>query len=255
MLLTGLILKMEPRKYKGHTANLIIKGSERWKADTARKGNFDALWWYLPHGLEGRKGHAGVKGACAANEYTEELINRREYLLDTIGSIQTYFIKLFTFESNQCRLGYDTSPACNSFQLGEMMRFFVRKGTLSLQNTIFPTEQPVAWEGDLENLISTLRQIPSYQIDKNHMHCGARNRFLIALNTMQPFPQVGVCWQCWQSNAYQESWLESPTGGKWAINLWKPSPVIEPQGCTFHRKAKAMFTAEKRDWTATEATR
>ena len=182
---------------------------------------------------------------------TDELMCRREYLLETISSIQTYFIKLYTFQPNQCKLGYDTSPACNSFQLGEAIRFFVRKGTLSLQNTIYPTEQPTLWQGDIEELIASLRQCPSYQIDSNHMHCGPRNRLIIALDAIKPFPNVGVCFQCWLKDAHGESWLESPSGGKWAINLWKPGPVVEPQGCGFHRKAKAMFTAEERDWTAT----
>ena len=57
----------------------------------------------------------------------EELLCRREYLLETIGSVQNYFVNLYTFQPNQCRLGYDTSPACNSFQLGEMIRFFARR--------------------------------------------------------------------------------------------------------------------------------
>ena len=185
-----------------------------------------------------------------ADIQTEELICRREYLLESVSSIQTYFIKLYTFQPNQCRLGYDTSPACNSFQLGEAIRFFVRKGTLNLQNTIYPTEQPVPWQGDIEELVTSLRQCPSYQIDSNHMHCGPRNRLIIALDAIKPFPNVGVCFQCWLKDAHSESWLESPSGGKWAINLWKPGPVVEPQGCGFHRKAKAMFTAEERDWTA-----
>ena len=255
ILLTAMLLKVEPRKFRGHTANLIIKGSDNWKAETKIDGDKSALWWNLPGNLEGRDGIMQRYSSAFANGGAEELISRREYLLDTIGSMQTHFVKLFAFQPNQCRLGYDTSPACNSFQLGEMVRFFARKGTLSLQNSIFPTEQPVAWEGDIENLISTLREIPSYQIDSNHMHCGARNRLLTALATVPSFPQMGVCWSCWQTNRHQESWLESPSGGKWAINQWKPIQAIEPQGCASHRKTKAMYTAEKRDWTATEASR
>ena len=196
-----------------------------------------------------------LQATSIAKSHAEELMSRRDYLLDTIASVQNYFIKLFAFQPNQCRLGYDTSPACNSFQLGEMVRFFARKGTLSLQNTIFPAEQPMPWEGDVDTLISSLRQISSYQIDSNHMHCGPKIRLLIALNALQPFPQIGVCWQCWQKNSREESWLENPCGGKWAINMWKQHPAIEPQGCNFHSRTKAMYTAEDRDWTVTEATR
>ena len=53
LLLAALLLKIEPRKFRGHTANLISKGSEKWKTDRARKGNVDALWWNLPCNLEG----------------------------------------------------------------------------------------------------------------------------------------------------------------------------------------------------------
>ena len=53
LLLAALLLKFEPRKFKGHTANLIIRGSERWKTDKARKGDVDTLWWNLPYNLEG----------------------------------------------------------------------------------------------------------------------------------------------------------------------------------------------------------
>ena len=255
ILLIAMLLKVEPKKFKGHTANLIIKGSDNWKAETEINGDRSALWWNLPGNLEGRDRTLQWYSSAFANSFAEELMSRREHVLDTIGSIQNYFIKLFAFQPNQCRLGYDTSPACNSFQFGEMVRFFARKGTLSLQNSIFPTEQPVAWEGDIETLVSMLREIPSYQIDSNHMHCGARNRLLIALNTVQSFPQIGVCWSCWQTNRHQESWVEGPSGGKWAINQWKPTRAMEPQGCAFHRKTKAMYTAEKREWTATEAPR
>lgn len=55
LLLAGLLLKIEPGKFKGHTANLIIRGSVRWKTDAAKKDNLDALWWNLPYHLEGRQ--------------------------------------------------------------------------------------------------------------------------------------------------------------------------------------------------------
>ncbi|KAL8786257.1 MAG: hypothetical protein Q9195_008281 [Heterodermia aff. obscurata] len=54
ILLIAIILKIEPRKFKGHTANLIIKGSERWKVDTETTGDKGALWWNLPGNFEGR---------------------------------------------------------------------------------------------------------------------------------------------------------------------------------------------------------
>ena len=54
ILLIATLLKIEPKKFKGHTANLIIKGSENWKNKTEKKWDRGALWWNLPGNLEGR---------------------------------------------------------------------------------------------------------------------------------------------------------------------------------------------------------
>lgn len=54
ILLIAILLKIEPKKFKGHTANLIIKGSENWKNETEKKWDRGALWWNLPGNLEGR---------------------------------------------------------------------------------------------------------------------------------------------------------------------------------------------------------
>lgn len=56
ILLIAILLKIEPKKFKGHTAKLVIKGSECWKIKTETKGDRDALWWNLPGNLEGRMG-------------------------------------------------------------------------------------------------------------------------------------------------------------------------------------------------------
>ena len=55
ILLIAMLLKVEPKKFKGHTANLIVKGSENWKAETEINGDRSALWWNLPGNLEGRE--------------------------------------------------------------------------------------------------------------------------------------------------------------------------------------------------------
>ena len=55
LLLAGILLKLEPKKFKAHTANLVIRGSERWKTEPSVKVDMGALWWNLPYGLEGLK--------------------------------------------------------------------------------------------------------------------------------------------------------------------------------------------------------
>ena len=100
------------------------------------------------------------------------MIQRREYILDTLQSIQTHFIKLYTLGERQCKLGYGSSIQCDSFQLGEMMRFFHRVDTFPLRGSIFNPDGTTQYQGDIERLIDALRQCPEYQIDANHKHCG-----------------------------------------------------------------------------------
>ncbi|KFY05948.1 hypothetical protein V492_08222 [Pseudogymnoascus sp. VKM F-4246] len=68
---------------------------------------------------------------------------------------------------------YDSSAACDSFQLGEMVKFFVNKGFFAFTSPLLVNDEdyPEPYEGDIENLITALRQCPSYQYDKNHAHC------------------------------------------------------------------------------------
>lgn len=67
LLLIGLLLKTETQKFKQHSANLIIHGSERWNTDTACRRNIDALWWKLPNNLEGIHGHSSGRAAHVTN--------------------------------------------------------------------------------------------------------------------------------------------------------------------------------------------
>src|SRR5215469_6497984 len=109
-LLIGILLDHSPWVSLA-SKRLIIGGSTRWKADGVDDTD-TALWWDLPRDVE------------------EELICRRSYLLETLESLQSHFLKLYSSTDRQCKLGYDTSPQCDSFQLGEMLRFFQRINTL-----------------------------------------------------------------------------------------------------------------------------
>ncbi|MCJ1304805.1 hypothetical protein MMC08_007618, partial [Hypocenomyce scalaris] len=101
-VLTGMLLNVETWVTQ-YSSRLIIEGSRRWiQRDNPEDDEDEALWCNLPSGLE------------------EELAYRRACVLDTINSLQNHFLALYTSKQRQCKLGYDSSPQCDSFQLGEM---------------------------------------------------------------------------------------------------------------------------------------
>ena len=200
-------------------------------------------------------------------------MQRREYILETINSLQMHFLKLYTSGERQCKLGYDSSVQCDSFQLGEMVRFFSRMGTLRLQGLIYDTTDPMSYSGDIERLLDSLRQSSSYQIDRNHAHCGLRTRLLPLLDLIQNqlsldtgSLDIGVCAECWQNHRTSYAWsiAKRPV-------LWNPSRVLTgsrslassftktshrrtPSSClSRHIIVRDMFMAVERDWTARDA--
>ena len=164
--------------------------------------------------------------------------------------MQSHFLHLYSRSSKQpqCRLGYESSWQCDSFQLGELIRYFTRKGTLSMQNTFTPFHDAAQFAGSADDLVLVLQQCPAYQIDKNHSHCGARTRLEPALKSIVPaLMHSGICLHCWKRNRGEDSWLENPTGGTWYLGKPKLSRLF--QGCSDHRTIKAVCTADERDWT------
>ena len=149
----------------------------------------------------------------------------------------------------QCRLGYSSSPQCDSYQLGEMIRFFSRKGTIRIESAFDPApEETEPYRGSLDDIIAKLKQCPTYQIDNNHMHCGLRTRLMPILDgfrSPRPRFQTGICLECWKADKSKESWLENPTLGTW-VNAGER---FSGKGCRDHGNTKAMYTASKRDWT------
>lgn len=128
-----------------------------------------------------------------------------------------------------------------------MIRFFCRKGTLRIESAFgLAPEEVEPYNGNLNDIIARLKECPSYQIDRNHSHCGLRTRLMSVLDgarPLQPSFQVGICLGCWQEDKSKESWLENPTGGTWI------GEKFNGRGCGSHRDFKAMYTAVKRDWT------
>ena len=174
-------------------------------------------------------------------------------------------------------MGYDSSAACDSFQLGEMIKFLTKKDLLSLVpfQAVSPEDRdyiwPDAYSGDIENLIGLLRQCPSYQINQYHSHCGLRTKLLPALDYIKSCIETGVGIKFGRSKSdwVNDSWsTSSSTASK--KSFWvgeSDSEAIDVAGGksnTFDfasvksratwgindsdKSAKALFTAEKWSW-------
>ncbi|KAI9753451.1 MAG: hypothetical protein M4579_005171 [Chaenotheca gracillima] len=236
------------------SVRLVIGGSSQWTV--ALEGLVDpdqrGLWWHLPDDVEA------------------ELLYRRERILDVLNSLQMHFIGLYTSRERQCKLGYDSSPQCDSFQLGEMIRFFTRVDTIKMQGKLTPdaiAEEDAELDGhtgDIERLIVTMRQCPSYQIDRNHTHCGIRTKLIPALDYIQALVicESGLCRQCWVDDRANYRWSEREPAGHWTFrrNATATTPASSSSATgakgqskerpckSGHRIARALFTASTRDW-------
>jgi hypothetical protein len=202
-ILVQLYTDKGPR-FAASTKELVLRGSLRWNgSEESTSDEFQTPWWDLPFNLEA------------------ELAYRRSCVLKTIASIQNQFLTLYSSRERQCKLGYDSSSSCDSFQLGEMVKFLTRKGLLSLVpfQAVSPDDPeylwPEAYAGDIEYLIGLLRQCPGYQIDKNHSHCGLRTKLLPALDLIKSFIDSGIGVKLKHRDA-------GPT-----YDSWKPSVKVE----------------------------
>lgn len=256
-LLLGLLLQ-DTELVLHHSRDLIVKGSPLWD-DHDKPLPSDALWWDLPSGIE------------------EELQVRRGAVLSTIWSLLRSCLESYTRAGARvCRLGYDSSPACDSFQLGEFTRFLARAGFLAFASGLDPTAQAPALparDRDVAALLAALRTCPSYQLDAHHAHCGPRKALLTGLAAVDAHLSecdLGICLECW-------------TGPRAAVRSWadvRPAPLFDVarmpragprarEAPHFHRGAAAsssssalpssgpaaglardMFTASEHTWAA-----
>lgn len=215
-----------PAWMEKYSARMITKG---W---VGKESDEDApLWWDLPSRIE------------------EELAFRRECVLETIQSLQTHFLGLYTSRERQCKLGYDSSAQCDSFQLGEMVRFFNRIGTLQFKSVLFDSSEPEPpYDGDVFNLLDNMRQVPEYQIDRFHSHCGIRTRLIPLLDLVQECLQsVGLCAECWQKDRAGYAWIEAKKPLLWKRSVFR----LRGQGCVGkHTGLRELFMAGERDWSS-----
>lgn len=224
-------------KLAAATKELILRGSSRWIGTDEHKEP-QGIWWDLQDGIEG------------------ELQYRRHCILSTIASLQGHFLALYTSRKQQCKQFYDSSAACDSYQLGEMIKFFMHKGLLSLTSPLAVFDDyPEAYKDDIEILITTLRQCPSYQIDKNHAHCGLRGRIIPALDYIQAMltSNIGIDRHGWKTDRPSSSWETSQEAGAGEPFLFTRSIAgdsrLKMDGYLMAgRHAKALFTTSVWDW-------
>jgi hypothetical protein len=248
-LLIGLLLD-HPIWVTRYSKHLIMRDSIQW-CPGVEEDHTKALWWDIPNGVE------------------DEMIQRREYILETINSLQAHFLRLYTSGDRQCKLGYDTSLQCDSFQLGEMIRFFTKIDTLRMQGKIYDNTEPTYYQGDIERLLSTLRQTSSYQVDSNHAHCGLRSRLMPLLDLLQDHlslstgnSDIGICGDCWNDHRAEYAWSLAKRPVLWTvprhITTTRASTNNElakrrqnmPGGCLGrHLMVRDLFMAVERNWT------
>ncbi|CAK7241986.1 MAG: hypothetical protein STHCBS139747_003459 [Sporothrix thermara] len=191
----------QPIRFHPGTRELILFGSRRWKAaleggDDDRDNESDGgmgggaeigatfqvrhlpAWWDLPDGIE------------------SELQFRRACIVNCIASVPRHFVALYTSRNKrQCKMGYESSAACDSFQLGEIIKFLFHKDLMFLndfsstvlargrrQRRISPADYAAV---DINHILTTLKQCPAYQLDKHHVNCGLRTRILPILEYIQ----------------------------------------------------------------------
>jgi hypothetical protein len=160
-----------------------------------------------------------------------------------------------------------------------MIKFLTKKSLLSLiPFQCVPLEDPDyiwpdAYMGDIENLIGLLRQCPSYQIDKNHSHCGLRSKILPALEYIRDCVDTGISIKVtrWKSDRSSQTWIMPKTsnangnrrkpftvGGEAvgeesarSFDFTKARSEMEFGANTFNvdKSAKKLFASEKWVWT------
>ncbi|RYC53588.1 hypothetical protein CHU98_g12622 [Xylaria longipes] len=195
----------QPVRFAAATRELIMNGSCQWSSfgEEAEDETNSATWWYLQDGLE------------------QELQYRRNCILNTLASVPRHFLLLYTSSrsARQCKLGYDSSVACDSYQLGEMFKFLTNKGLLFLADFSPASLDAIADAALLpvDGVLATLRQCPGYQIDKNHTNCGLRTRMLPILDFVQGLlsaSSVPVARAAWKGNRAAHAWMPGPEGKK-----------------------------------------
>ncbi|KAI0013179.1 hypothetical protein F4779DRAFT_613709 [Xylariaceae sp. FL0662B] len=236
----------QPARFQAATKEIIVNGSCRWSSFAEDHETSDATWWYLQDGIE------------------QELQFRRQCILNTIASVQRHFLGLYTSRTRQCKLGYDSSAACDSYQLGEMFKFLVNKNLMFLVDfspgSLDSIEDTSLLQVD--TILSTLRQCPSYQLDKNHTNCGLRTRILPILDFIQGLlsaNSIPITRSTWKGNRQAAAWMPPDTENhdqaegdqfRFTRSLAGDQRFRFENAMGADKFARDVFTASNWDWTA-----
>lgn len=237
----------QPMRLHQASRELLMRGSRLWGPYTDDGTDLSAAWWNLPESIE------------------EELQLRRECILNTISSIQTHFIALYSSRDRQCKMGYDSSAACDSFQFGQMIKFFLSKNLLYMVD-YSPASVDKLSDTSLfhvDDLLATLKQCPNYQVDKHHMNCGLRMRIdpiLDYVKTMLAANVVSLSQADWKKRRGDVSWASRVDFGARAddgerrvfafTRALANDQRLRYEGAMYADKmAKTLFTATAWDWT------
>ncbi|KAI0406376.1 hypothetical protein F4802DRAFT_596402 [Xylaria palmicola] len=239
----------QPAKFQAATRELIMNGSCRWSSFGEEEGEAaTATWWYLQDGLE------------------QELQYRRNCILNTLASVPRHFLALYTSarSARQCKLGYDSSVACDSYQLGETFKFLTNRGLLCLADfspASLGSLADAALLLPVDGVLAALRQCPSYQIDKNHTNCGLRTRMLPILDFVQALlsaNSIPVSRAAWKSDPAAHAWMPAGDGRddgderpfRFTRAMAGDDRLRFENAMGADKFARQVFTATSWDWTS-----
>lgn len=103
----------------------------------------------------------------------DELLHRRTCILESLQSLQDSFLRIYSETSQrQCRLG---DSRCDSYQFGEIIRFFNRTGTLRLdfgsEGVSSSAAAKAASRVDTTAFVTALSHFNPQRLDINHRTC------------------------------------------------------------------------------------
>lgn len=146
-----------------------------------------------------------------------------------------------------------------------MIKFLVSKNLLYLVDYSASSINavPDASSVNIDELLSTLRQCPNYQIDKNHTNCGPRVRIgpiLDYIQSMLSASVVSLSHAEWKNRRETATWV--PDDGSDTLNgdeekntfLFTRSVANDQRlryegGLYVDKMAKRLFTSEAWNWT------
>ncbi|EXF84735.1 hypothetical protein CFIO01_07476 [Colletotrichum fioriniae PJ7] len=261
-ILVAWLLEQPPRLHN-YTRELILRGSVRWSELSLDENPRTELWWSLPGGLESELFGPGSKKITFADLGSGELQFRRECVLNTIASVHRHFLALYSSRERQCKLGYDSSSACDSFQLGQMLKFFTAKELIGIVD-FGPSSYdniPDSSVIDIEDILAILKQVPSYQIDKHHTNCGIRARLdsiVEYIRSMMSSNVLSVAQVEWKNNRATATWVPAEDGSKrdreekkfeFTRSLSGDQRLRYEGNMYADKMARKLFTADRWDWT------